>query len=276
MTVTVWGECGGPNTVAASRDRYGRLSARSYRELSLELPAEGIEIDATTTGSGSASSSTSSSETTNGYAPSVCSTATGSTDVDQPVYFSPMLEMRGHGIDRTDTYIARAAEMIGLSVTFQTARLGAHPVSGRQGDLRDPVDRFSRWPCELATLRPAARTRTRPSRHRLACENPQRLEDRRPARRRRLPLAPASAADMATGRHPAGRSDATLAARRRRLVHHQRSLTSLSQAMGKAGATPRWLNELPRWACNARGPWTKRRRGKRTWASMRPDAPSSL
>jgi hypothetical protein len=28
MSVTVWGDCGGPNAPAASYDRYGRLSAR--------------------------------------------------------------------------------------------------------------------------------------------------------------------------------------------------------------------------------------------------------
>jgi hypothetical protein len=41
----------------------------------------------------------------------------------------------------------------------------------------------------LANLRPTARPRTQLPRHRLAGTNPQRLEDRRPSRRRRLPLA---------------------------------------------------------------------------------------
>lgn len=152
MSVTVWGDCGGPNTPAASRDRYGQLSARSYRELVLELPAEGAEVDADH------------NEQRLGEAVyvelgaderlrAVCVLdGDALTNVDRPVYFSPTLEMRGH--NRGATYIAREAELLGLSLVFGTARVGALPLRWRAGDLRDPSDRFSLWPCSWQDSEP--------------------------------------------------------------------------------------------------------------------------
>lgn len=142
--ITLSGEAGGPDTVAASRDRYGRLSARSYRELSLELPAEGIEVDADHDGQRLGELLYLELGDDERLRAVCVLDGDWLANVAQPVYFSPMLSMRGRGIDR-DTYIAASAEMIGLSVTLETARVGAYPVSRRQGDLRDPVARRT-WP----------------------------------------------------------------------------------------------------------------------------------
>ena len=68
-----------------------------------------------------------------------------------PVCFSPLLEMRGGG--NGSTYIARVGSLLGLSLTFATARLGATPVSWRAGDVRSPGDRHS-WPISWATQSP--------------------------------------------------------------------------------------------------------------------------
>jgi hypothetical protein len=147
MTVTVWGECGGPGTLAATYNRSGQLTeARSYRELSLDLPERGVEVDCDHDGVRVGSllfAELGDDERLR----AVCAIdGDWLADVDRPVYLSPLFEMRGQGIDRTDMYIARAAELIGLSLTFQTARIGAHPVSLRRGDLRDSSARFSSWP----------------------------------------------------------------------------------------------------------------------------------
>jgi hypothetical protein len=147
MTVTVWGDAGGPDTLAAHRNRYGELrSAHSYRELQLGLPENGIEIDADHDGQRLGQLL----YTELGADERLRAVAVLDDDwlenVEQPVYFSPALDMRGDGIDRSEHYIARTAELIGLSLTLATARVGAHPLAWRQGDLRNPVDRHG-WPC---------------------------------------------------------------------------------------------------------------------------------
>ena len=44
--LTVWGDAGGPNGQSATYNRFGQLTeACSYRELDLELPADGVEVD---------------------------------------------------------------------------------------------------------------------------------------------------------------------------------------------------------------------------------------
>ena len=143
MSVTVWGDCGGPNTEAASHDRYGRLSARSYRELVLELPAAGIEVDADHNGRrlGEAVYVELGDDE---RLRAICVLDGGQlANVDRPVFFSPDLEMRG--LNRGRTYIAREAQLLGLSLVFGTARVAASPLSWRAGDFRDSSDRY-RWP----------------------------------------------------------------------------------------------------------------------------------
>jgi hypothetical protein len=151
MSVTVWGDAGGPRTIAEERVRWGALEmhagAHSYDELSVELPDGGITVDAD-------------------HDPAqplgqLVYAELGDDDrlrcavvVDdwlEPVleehetFFSPLLEMRGKGIDRSDTYVAREAELLGLSLTTRTKRIGAWPLRWRSGDVRSEVDRYS-WP----------------------------------------------------------------------------------------------------------------------------------
>jgi hypothetical protein len=51
-------------------------------------------------------------------------------------------------------YVARTAELLGLSLTLHTARVGAHPVGLRRGDLRDSTARYSSWPCSWQSSDP--------------------------------------------------------------------------------------------------------------------------
>jgi hypothetical protein len=152
MSVTVWGDAGGPRTIAEERVRWGALEmhagAHSYDELSLELPDGGITVDA--------------AHDPEQPLGELVYAELGSDDrlrcvavVDErldervfeehEVFFSPQLEMRGKGIDDGNTYIAREAGVIGLALTLATKRIGAWPLRHRAGDLRSEVDRGS-WP----------------------------------------------------------------------------------------------------------------------------------
>jgi hypothetical protein len=176
--ITVWGECGGPNSLSATRDRSGRLAeAYTYRDLSLELPAGGAMVDAdhdrrrlgelvfAELGD-------------DARLRAVCVLDDDVlTDIERPVYFSPTLQMRGRGIDRTDTYIARTAELLGLSLTFATARSGAHPLSWRRGDLRSSFGR-SHWPLSWRSEAPLL-ARALDSRHGMLHRSAPRIVDRR-------------------------------------------------------------------------------------------------
>jgi hypothetical protein len=146
VTITVWGEAGGPGTHAAIRDRFGRVfEARSYRDLELELPAEGIEVDCDHDQRPVGRLLYAELGADNRLRAVCVLDNDGLEQVEQGVFFSPMFEMRGDGINDSDTYIARTAQLLALSITFDTARVGAHPVNWRRGDLRDSVDRFG-WP----------------------------------------------------------------------------------------------------------------------------------
>jgi hypothetical protein len=144
--ITVWGECGGPNSLSATRDRSGRLAeAYTYRDLSLELPERGVMVDADHDGQ-RLGELVFAELGDDARLRAVCVLDDDVlTDIERPVYFSPTLQMRGSGIDRTDTYIARTAELLGVSLTFATARSGAHPLSWRRGDFRSSYGR-SHWP----------------------------------------------------------------------------------------------------------------------------------
>lgn len=149
--LTVWGDCGGPDGAAATY-RYGQLvEARSYRDLDLELPADGVEVDCDHDGRRVGELVHCELDDDNRLrAVAVLDTdrlAQAIEETGASVYFSPLLEMRGGG-DGT-VYIAREASLLGLSITFQTARVGATPVSWCAGDVRSSVDRY-RWPTSWA------------------------------------------------------------------------------------------------------------------------------
>jgi hypothetical protein len=150
MTMTVWGDAGGPRTIAEERRRWGAIElhagAHSYDSLSLELPADGVIVDLDHDGQ---------------PVGSLVHAELGADDrlrcvavVDErlerafeerEVFFSPKMAMYGKGIDQSDTYIAREGELLGLSLTFATKRLGAWPLRHRSGDLRSEGDRRL-WP----------------------------------------------------------------------------------------------------------------------------------
>jgi hypothetical protein len=146
VKLTVWGEAGGPKAIAATYNRSGQLTeARTYRELGLELPAEGIELDADHNGARLGELVHAELGDDNRLRAVAVLDTDRLEQVEQPVFFSPLFEMRGRDINRSDTYIARAAQLLGLSLTLETARVGALPVSWRRGGLRDPADRYT-WP----------------------------------------------------------------------------------------------------------------------------------
>jgi hypothetical protein len=165
VKLTVWGEAGGPGTIAASRTRSGRVSgARSYDSLELALPTEGIEIDCDHDGRRVGELVHAQLDDDRLRVVAVLDDD-WLGEVEEPVYFSPLLELRGRDLSGS-TYIGRTAELLGLSLTFATARLGAHPLSMRAGDVRDSGDRFSHWPGLVRV----------PDAHRPAAVPPQRAE----------------------------------------------------------------------------------------------------
>jgi hypothetical protein len=146
-TLTVFGEAGGPNTIAATRHRSGVLtSARSYRELSLELPEGGCPVDLDHN-----------EQHTVGELVFAelgdderlrCVVVIDGLDLDQadePVYFSPLFVMAGPGINERSTYIAREASLLAVSLTLATERVGAQPLRWLTGDVRRSIDRGA-WP----------------------------------------------------------------------------------------------------------------------------------
>jgi hypothetical protein len=153
VKVTVWGDAGGPRTIAEERARWGAIEvhagAHSYDELSLELPVAGIVVDAAHD-----------SERPLGeliYAElgedeRLRCVAVLDERLDARVFeehetfFSPLMEMRGKGIDGTDHYVAREGALLGLALTLATKRVGAQPLRWRSGDVRSSSDRYT-WPC---------------------------------------------------------------------------------------------------------------------------------
>jgi hypothetical protein len=123
VKLTVWGDAGGPGTIAATYNRSGQLTeARTYGELDLELPPEGIEVDC---------------DHDARRAGEVVLLALGKdqrlravavldddwlSTVEQDVFFSPLLEMRGPATAPAgSTYIAPTGTLLGLSLTFASA-----------------------------------------------------------------------------------------------------------------------------------------------------------
>ena len=103
-------------------------------------------------------------------------------ELEQPVYYSPTLDLRGCGGGHV--YIADEARIIGLSLTFDTARVGATALQMLPGDLRAQHRPVLEVAEQLANQDAAARASRRaapPPRRRGA---PRRTH-RRPARDRR-------------------------------------------------------------------------------------------
>jgi HK97 family phage prohead protease len=143
VSTTVWGTATRVGEVAAHYNRFGDLiDAHSYKSLSLELPGDGVVIDADH------------DHVDRGrlvYAElgqddalrCVAVVDADLTGVEEPIYFSGEFELRGDVGKRV--YVARQAALLGLSLTFSPATLGARPVGVRAGDVRRSIDRF-RWP----------------------------------------------------------------------------------------------------------------------------------
>jgi hypothetical protein len=150
MSVTVWGDAGGPRQIAEERRRWGAIElhtgAHSYDSLSLELPDDGVIVDLDH--DGEAVGSLVHAELGADDRLRCVAVVDGRLErafEECEVFFSPKMAMYGKGIDESDTYIAREAELLGLSLTLATKRIGAWPLRHRSGDLRSEGDRRS-WP----------------------------------------------------------------------------------------------------------------------------------
>ena len=175
---TVWGDAGGPGQIAADRSSYSGkfVSGRSDRSLSLEPPAEGVPVDCDHDGN---------------YIGELVHAELGNDDrlrcvavvegldldrADAPVFFSPLTEMVGGVNERS--YVAREANLLALALTFETARLGAFPVSWLPGDVRDPLARYKWSPSSLTD--PVIRRATNLERqHKAAMIHQERFVDER-------------------------------------------------------------------------------------------------
>jgi hypothetical protein len=154
MSVTVWGAAGGPDELSEERDVLDRqVGAYSYRELSPELPSGGLEIDLDHDPDEQVGelvyAELGSDERLRCVA--VVDDRLEPVLRERSVFFSPLLGMVGAGV-RERSYIAREAELLGMSLTLETKRVGAAPVQWRAGDVRDPVARF-RWPISWSQSR---------------------------------------------------------------------------------------------------------------------------
>jgi len=142
VTTTVWGVATKVGGTSAHYDRLGYLTgAHAYRSLALELPGDGVIIDCdhdhVEVGR------LLYAELGEDEALRCVAVVDGDlTRAEEPVYFSPELELRGD-VDKS-ICVAREAAMLGLSLTFSPATIGASPVRVRAGDLRNRVDR-GKW-----------------------------------------------------------------------------------------------------------------------------------
>jgi hypothetical protein len=152
VSLTVWGVASEINGISEERSILGKhVSAHSYRELSMELPPGGLEVDCDHDGVAIGEvvyAELSDGEPQRLRVVAVVDDRLESALRERSVYFSPLMEMVGDGVHER-SYIARAGEVIGLSLTLETKRVGASPVEWRAGDVRDPVSRGS-WPLSWA------------------------------------------------------------------------------------------------------------------------------
>jgi hypothetical protein len=138
VKTTVSGVATKVGEIAVEQKHYAVTGAHSYRSLTLELPPGGIAIDC---------------DHDHQAVGELIYAELGEDDrlrcvavldndqltkLDQDVYWSPELDLRGGDPGRY--FIARTASLIGLSVTFNPATLAAQPIEIRAGDLRSRVD----------------------------------------------------------------------------------------------------------------------------------------
>ena len=175
-TVTRSGRRGGPATLAAHYDRWGATDAHSYGELELELPAGGIKVDCDHDGV-HVGDVVYAEARQRRQAPAVAVLENDGLDqVEQPVFFSPLLSMRGDGIDRSDTYIATRA---GRADRFQphvpdgAARRLPLTVRGGRA-ISAKLRPLLKVAVHLAKQRPAARPCARAHRNRPASRDARR------------------------------------------------------------------------------------------------------
>jgi HK97 family phage prohead protease len=143
VTATVWGVATKVNGAAAWYNRFGSVTeAHSFRSLALELPGDGVNIDCDH--DHQEYGKLIYAELGDDQALRCVAVVDGDlTRAEEPVYFSPELELRGD-VDKR-ICIAREAALVGLSLTHAPATLGAWPVSIRAGDIRRSLDRNG-WP----------------------------------------------------------------------------------------------------------------------------------
>ena len=154
MSVTVWGAATGPNQPAAHYNRWGQLTdAHSYRTFNPELPAGGINVDCDHDGVKVGTlvyAEIAPDERVRCVA--VIDDGERLLELDQPLYWSATLDMRGCSGDIV--YVADEARIIGLSLTLTPATVSAQPLAMQRGDLRDRTTRYSRWPSSWRTEAP--------------------------------------------------------------------------------------------------------------------------
>lgn len=154
MKLTVWGDAGGPGEISEERSSFGSfLGGHSYRELALELPEGGIEVDADHDEQRLGELAYAELRDRLQVVCVLDDDRLAPVLEERAVFFSPLMMMLGKGIDERSSYVARQAEVIGMSVTLDTARIGAQPLSWMRGDLRSSVDRF-KWPCSWRSSNP--------------------------------------------------------------------------------------------------------------------------
>jgi HK97 family phage prohead protease len=143
VTATVWGVATKVDGAAAWYNRFGSVTeAHSFRSLALELPDGGIAVDCDH--DHQQYGNLVYAELGDDQALRCVAVVDGDlTQAEEPVYFSPELELRGD-VDKP-ICVAREAALLGLSLTFSPATIGAWPVSIRAGDIRRSVDR-GKWP----------------------------------------------------------------------------------------------------------------------------------
>lgn len=150
MSVTVWGVATAAGEPSAHRDRFGQLTdAHMYRRFDPQLPADGIDVDLDHDGQQAGTlvyGEVDRAERVNLV--SVIDDGDWLLELDRPVYYSPVLDMRGCSGDHV--YVADSATIIGLSLTLTPARVGSTPLKLIGGDIRSRADRGS-WPATWST-----------------------------------------------------------------------------------------------------------------------------
>jgi hypothetical protein len=144
--MTIWGCASKVGGIAAEVDSSGEtIGGHSYDEIALELPADGVIVDLDHDGEARGSlvyGEIADDDRVNVVA--VLEDGRWLDAVEEPIYFSPCMEMVGNGVHER-SYIAREAQLLGLALTLSPLTLGAQPIKHLAGDVRNTVDRMS-WP----------------------------------------------------------------------------------------------------------------------------------